>query len=210
MFLFAAQNNHICYFPLRITNEENEYKELLKNKINEKESDQELIPEQEWWSNIIRNNCINDVKGNKIEMINMNSNVERADGARRFLLYGNNFLCEISYMPVSYDWNRIMFTVTLIKLIHHNVNNNERQTDTDQQSVLSNRNGNDDFEREYLLINNVQTFLVLDRTMEVMVFFATNKFCIINYYNQKVLPFFLLSQSNYDHFFMINSSFSLI
>ncbi|OTF75850.1 hypothetical protein BLA29_006416 [Euroglyphus maynei] len=41
-----------------------------------------------------------------------------------------------------------------------------------------------DYDPEYLLLENVSTFLIMPTDIEVMVFFTTNEFCIINYFTK--------------------------
>ncbi|XP_075678035.1 uncharacterized protein LOC113790267 [Dermatophagoides pteronyssinus] len=198
-YICIELNNKICYFPIIITEQypNNDYLNTIGN-INSIEDE------------IYRNSCQSDVivdvdddfdgSGQTptiIEMAHMYYHVSSPKGSKIYRLHGRNFYADIIWTPSSYDLNRLIFSIKLFKLMtdHHDHHNHQYQHNNrpemivddlsiDNQQKEPSNNDRPDYEPEYILLENVSTFLIMPTDIEVMIFFTTNEFCIINYFTK--------------------------
>ncbi|KAH9517705.1 hypothetical protein DERF_008346 [Dermatophagoides farinae] len=115
-------------------------------------------------------------------MAHMYYHVSSSKGTKIYRLHGRNFYADIVWTPSSYDWNRLVFSVKLFKLMSDQYNNHNHNDD--DPPMMKPSTERPDFDPEYLLLENVSTFLIMPTDIEVMVFFTTNEFCIINYFTK--------------------------
>ncbi|KAH9421157.1 hypothetical protein DERP_010098 [Dermatophagoides pteronyssinus] len=199
-YICIELNNKICYFPIIITEQypNNDYLNTIGN-INSIEDE------------IYRNSCQSDVivdvdddfdgSGQTptiIEMAHMYYHVSSPKGSKIYRLHGRNFYADIIWTPSSYDLNRLIFSIKLFKLMtdhhqHQYQHNNRPEMIVDDLSIDNRQNeepssssntDRPDYEPEYILLENVSTFLIMPTDIEVMIFFTTNEFCIINYFTK--------------------------
>ena len=133
-------------------------------------------------------------------MAHMYYHVSSPKGSKIYRLHGRNFYADIIWTPSSYDLNRLIFSIKLFKLMtdhhqHHQYQHNNRpemivdDLSIDNQQKEPSNNDRPDYEPEYILLENVSTFLIMPTDIEIMIFFTTNEFCIINYFTKNVRPF---------------------
>ena len=124
--------------------------------------------------------CERNVHQNTIEIMLSRKIFYQNIGRKHVWLVGRHFKAYISYTPLQYDQNMVIFKAELSKLY--------QEVEGSKEAILPKSGTNESVvaatEQKSNRIENVRTFAVLP-TGELIVFFA-DQYCYLNYYDLEV------------------------